>query len=65
MRIGDIVVLVHDSKDNGVPEFERFIGAVGEVMYVGAYTRVKFGNFVEWYHKRENLFKLGTTKEEE
>ena len=68
---GDIVVLMRDDSDNFVPKFERFIGAVGEVVSTYPETtrnvvRVKF-NLAEsfgqtWYYAVEKLYKLGSTK---
>ena len=64
---GDIVVLVKDNKSNCVRDFQRFIGAVGEVVHIdedGSSPYVKFdeGYDNKWYYSSRKLFKLGSTK---
>ena len=72
MKKGDIVVLMRDSASNGVPDFKRYIGAVGEVVDAGLMMigrpYVKFGDETDpfklntWYYGADQLFKLGSTK---
>ena len=71
IKKGDIVVLMRDDSNNFVPNFERFIGAVGEVVSKYPETsrdviRVTFDpeeSFGHtWYYAVEKLFKLGSTK---
>ena len=71
MKKGDIVVLMKDDSDNFVPKFERFIGAIGEVIRPYPETtrnvvRVTFDSGesfgMTWYYDVEKLFKLGSTK---
>ena len=60
---GDIVVLMKDTAANFVPKFERFIGAVGEVVDSSYYGRpsVKFGEET-WFYADNQLFKLGSVE---
>lgn len=72
---GDIVVLMRDNAGNFVRDFERFIGAVGEVVKVNKpptlfqiVAQVKFDGTTDydqtWYYDVRKLFKLGSVESE-
>ena len=44
IEVGDVVVVIYDTEDNGVEDFEQYIGSIGEVVALwGADVDVLFG----------------------